>query len=47
LETLVLPPVLFERILAVDQNADSKVIETLSQRLKQTNERIYQNTPDG
>jgi membrane protein len=40
IETLVLPSALFENILAIDQNADNKVIETLSQRLKQTNERL-------
>jgi membrane protein len=40
LTALVLPPSLFVQILTIDRNADNKVIETLSERLKQTNEQL-------
>jgi membrane protein len=40
LTALILPPRLFKQILAIDQNADNKVIETLSERLKLTNEQL-------
>jgi membrane protein len=40
LTALVLPPSLFVQILTIDRNADNKVIETLSERLKKTNERL-------
>jgi membrane protein len=40
LSALVLPPSLFKQILTIDQNADTKVIETLSERLKHTNEQL-------
>jgi membrane protein len=40
LRALVLPPSLFAQILTIDRNADNKVIETLSERLKQTNEQL-------
>lgn len=39
---LVLPPRLFEHIMAIDKNADNKVIEMLSERLKHTNDRLTQ-----
>jgi membrane protein len=40
LTVLTLPPALFNDILKIDQNADHKVIETLSERLKHTNEQL-------
>jgi membrane protein len=40
LTALVLPPSLFVQILTIDRNAENKVIETLSERLKQTNEQL-------
>ena len=40
LQALVLPPSLFTSVLKIDQKADSKVIETLSERLKNTNEQL-------
>lgn len=40
LTALALPPSLFVQILTIDRNADNKVIETLSERLKQTNEQL-------
>jgi membrane protein len=39
---LVLPPCLFEHILAIDKNSDNKVIEMLSERLKHTNDQLTQ-----
>jgi membrane protein len=42
LTALVLPSSLFEQILTIDQNADNKVIETLSERLKHTNDQLTQ-----
>jgi membrane protein len=38
---LVLPPCLFERVLAIDKNADNKMIEMLSERLKHTNDQLH------
>jgi membrane protein len=40
LTALVLPPSLFVQILTIDRNAGNKVIETLSERLKQMNEKL-------
>ncbi|MDR2192896.1 MAG: YihY/virulence factor BrkB family protein [Treponema sp.] len=40
LTALVLPPALFQQIMTIDKNADNKVIETLSERLKHTNEQL-------
>lgn len=37
---LVLPPRLFEHVLTIDKNADNKVIEMLSERLKHTNDQL-------
>jgi membrane protein len=42
LSALVLPSRLFKQILTIDQNADSKVIETLSERLRNTNDQLSQ-----
>lgn len=41
---LVLPPSLFKHILAIDKNADNKVIKMLSERLKHTNDQLTQET---
>jgi membrane protein len=40
LQALVLPPPLFANVLRIDPKADSKVIETLSERLRHTNEQL-------
>jgi YihY family inner membrane protein len=44
LTALVMPPCLFQRILTIDQNADNKVIEMLSERLKHTNDQLARET---